>query len=198
MTTDTPVTGQQFKAELIALIPHLRAFARSLCDNPSMADDIAQDTMLKAWKARDSFKPNTNMKAWAFTILRNHYYSEKRRDWRVKSLDPVIAETTLVTEDTTSKQIELLAMHNALQQLPDEQREAVVLVGAGGLSYEEAALVCGCAVGTIKSRVSRGRKALEQLMEDPENPFTRNSEISASDAFGEIVTEAERLTRQGS
>ena len=194
--TDSDASKQQFKDELIALIPHLRAFARSLCDDPALADDIAQETMLKAWKARESFKPETNMKAWAFTILRNHFYSEKRRDWRSKPLDPQLAETTLIASDDASQKIELLAVRNALKKLPDEQREAVILVGAGGLSYEEAAIVCGCAVGTIKSRISRGRKTLERMMENPSNSFSEDASMEAHDAFGELITEAEKISKQ--
>ena len=149
-----------FKSELASLIPHLRAFARSLCGDATLADDLAQDAMLKAWKARDSYKPGTNMKAWAFTILRNLFYSEKRRSWRRQPLDPEVAEATLVANDNPAGSMELLSLRNAIGELPDDQREALILVGAGGMSYEEASEVCGCAIGTVKSRVSRARKAV--------------------------------------
>lgn len=109
---------QEFKAELADLIPHLRAFARSLCGDPTLADDLAQDAMLKAWKARASFQPGTNMKAWAFTILRNLFYSEKRRSWRRQPLDPEVAEATLVASDNSTDNLELLSLRNALAQLP--------------------------------------------------------------------------------
>lgn len=197
-TMTNKLSKEAFKAELVSLIPHLRAFARSLCDDITLADDIAQETMLKAWKARDSFKPNTNMKAWAFTILRNHFYSERRRSWRRTHLDPEMAETTLVAGDDASQRIELLAVRNALKKLPDEQREAVILVGAGGLSYEEAATVCGCAVGTIKSRINRGRKALEALLEGTDISFSDDAAMPAGAAFGELVDEAQRISKSPS
>lgn len=182
-----------FKQELASLIPHLRAFARSLCHNATLADDLAQEAMLKAWKARERFKPGTNMKAWAFTILRNHFYSEKRRSWRRQSLDPEVAEATLVSEDTNADGLELLSLRNALDKLPDDQREVLILVGAGGLAYEEVAEICGCAVGTVKSRVSRGRKALAELMAQTDASFASEDGLKAGDAFEELMAEADNL-----
>lgn len=185
-----------FKLELAALIPHLRAFARSLSGDATLADDLAQEAMLKAWKSRESFKPGTNMKAWAFTILRNHFYSEKRRSWRRQPLDPEVAEATLVANDDPSAQIELLALRNAINKLPDDQREALILVGAGGMSYEEAGKVCGCATGTIKSRVSRARKALVELTEGTDTTFSSDDDIDAADAFEDIMAQADGLATQ--
>src|SRR3990167_5754429 len=124
----------EFKKSLVELIPHLRAFARSLCGDPTLADDLAQDAMLKAWNARASFEPGTNLKAWSFTILRNIFYSEKRRSWRRQPLDPEVAEATLMSDDDPAAGLELLALKNALWNLPDDQREAVLLGGAGGMS----------------------------------------------------------------
>lgn len=192
--TDQPLDDKAFKAELASLIPHLRAFARSLCHNATLADDLAQEAMLKAWKARERYIPGTNMKAWAFTILRNHFYSEKRRSWRRQSLDPEIAEATLVAEDTNTDSLELLSLRNALDKLPDDQREVLILVGAGGMAYEEVAEICGCAVGTVKSRVSRGRKALAELMEQTDASFTSRDGLKAEDAFEDIMQEAEHLS----
>ena len=137
MTDNTEkLSDVDFKRELAALIPHLRAFARSLCGDATLADDLAQDAMLKAWNARASFQAGTNMKAWAFTILRNVFYSEKRRSWRRTPLDPEVAEATLVSNSNPSDTLDLLAMRNALGRLPIDQREALILVGAGGLPYE--------------------------------------------------------------
>ena len=93
--TQPTLDDQAFKTELAGLIPHLRAFARSLCGNATAADDLAQEAMLKAWKARESYQSGTNLKAWTFTILRNLFYSEKRRSWRRQQLDPEVAEATL-------------------------------------------------------------------------------------------------------
>lgn len=184
-----------FKAEISKLIPDLRAFARSLSQNATLADDLAQDTLLKAWKARDRFEEGTNMKAWTFTILRNQFYSETRRSWRRQPLDPEVAAQTLVANDEAGDDLELLALRNGLARLPDEQREALILVGAGGLSYEEASVVCGCAIGTVKSRVSRARKALAEILEHNEAGFSSDATISAADAFEDIMKQADELER---
>jgi RNA polymerase sigma-70 factor (ECF subfamily) len=149
-----------FKAELIALIPHMRAFARSLCNHAAQAEDLAQDALAKAWASRGSFTPGTNLKAWTFMILRNQFYSDKRRSWRSSQLDPETAERTLVAVTSASAGLELDELRRAMAMLPDDQREALILIGAGGLSYEEASEICGVAVGTVKSRVSRARDRL--------------------------------------
>ena len=182
----------QFRQDLTELIPHLRAFARSLCQNAATADDIAQDTMLKAWKARNQFKPGTNLKAWTFTILRNRFYSYKRRSWRATPLDQEVAEQTIVANSNPEKSIELNDLRRGLDSLPDDQREALILVGASGLSYDEAAEICECAVGTIKSRVSRARKALTVIMETAAFENDKD-DISALNAFDEILSEADDI-----
>ena len=193
--TKEMLDDSEFKNELAALIPHLRAFARSLCGNAALADDLAQEAMLKAWKARASYQAGTNIKAWAFTILRNLFYSEKRRSWRRTQLDPEVAEATLVSNDDPSASLELLALRNALVNLPEDQREALILVGAGGLAYEEAAEICGCAVGTIKSRVSRARKALAEILENNEAGYSSDDAMSAGGAFDDIMRQADALAR---
>ncbi|MDP8917113.1 MAG: sigma-70 family RNA polymerase sigma factor [Pseudomonadota bacterium] len=180
-----------FKRELVGLIPHLRAFARTLCGDPAAADDLAQDAMMKAWDARTSFQPGTNMKAWTFMILRNQFYSEKRRSWRQTQLDQEAAERTLVATDDPSAPIALDELRQALSSLPDEQREALILVGAGGFAYEEAAEICQCAVGTVKSRVSRARRALHGLLES--GAYTRDGS-PAAEAMSAILADAERLS----
>lgn len=154
-----------FQQELTDAIPHLRAFARSLCGNPAEADDLVQETLIKAWTARASFQDGSSMRAWTFRILRNHFYSERRRAWRKQEQGGEIPENAAVSGEGQSWALQLDDVRRALLDIPDEQREALVLVGAGGLSYEEAASVCGCAVGTVKSRVNRGRAALEKRME---------------------------------
>ena len=180
-----------FKTELVALIPHLRAFARTLTGDPTAADDLAQDAMLKAWDARASFQMGTNMKAWTFMILRNQFYSEKRRSWRQSQLDQEAAERTLVAVDDPEAPVALDELRLSLAQLPAEQREALILVGAGGFAYEEAAEICGCAVGTVKSRVSRARKALHSILED--GSYERDGS-AAGDAMSAILADAERLS----
>lgn len=193
--TKPTLDDQAFKTELAELIPHLRAFARSLCGNATAADDLAQEAMLKAWKARESYQAGTNLKAWTFTILRNLFYSEKRRSWRRQQLDPEVAEATLIASDNTSSALDLLALRNGLAFLPEDQREALVLVGAGGLSYEETAEICGCAVGTIKSRVSRARKALVEILDSNEGRYSGDKSLSASEAFDDIMKQADDLSR---
>ncbi len=180
-----------FKRYLVGLIPHLRAFARTLCGDAAAADDLAQDTVMKAWDARSSYQMGTNMKAWTFMILRNQFYSEKRRSWRQTQLDQEAAERTLVAIDDPGSPLALDELRQALSMLPNEQREALVLVGAGGFAYEEAADICGCAVGTVKSRVSRARRALQSILE--EGAYDRDGR-SAQDAMRSILSDAERLS----
>ena len=180
-----------FQRELVKLIPHLRAFARTLTGDAAQADDLAQDAMIKAWDARKSFQLGTNMKAWTFMILRNQFYSDKRRSWRQIQLDQEAAERTLVAVDNPEAPLALDELRLAMAMLPDEQREALILVGAGGFAYEEAADICGCAVGTVKSRVSRARKALQGILEAGD--YDRDGE-SAGDAMRSILADAERLS----
>jgi RNA polymerase sigma-70 factor (ECF subfamily) len=186
-----PVRDNAFKRELVALIPHLRAFARTLSGDPTSADDLAQDAMMKAWDARASFEMGTNMKAWTFMILRNQFYSEKRRSWRQTQLDQEAAERTLVAVDDPEAPVALDELRLGLGQLPPEQREALILVGAGGFAYEEAAEICNCAVGTVKSRVSRARKALQGILE--RGDYKRDGG-AAGEAMGSILADAERLS----
>ena len=168
--TPTKNTGRpgeasaQIKADLIAVIPNLRAFAVSLCGNPDRADDLVQETLVKAWGHLDSFVEGTNLPAWLFTILRNFYYSEYRKRRReVADPDGAIA-TKLATAPAQNGHMDLRDLHEALQQLPNDQREALILIGASGLSYEEAAEICGCAIGTMKSRVNRARHRLAEML----------------------------------
>ena len=191
-TVDIPFNEEVFRAELTELIPHLRAFARSLCGNATLADDVAQDALLKAWNKRLSFKPGTNLKAWTFTILRNQFYTIKRRSWRATSLEPEVAEQTIVSVDNQDDTMRLNELRRALDMLSDDKREAIILVGASGMSYEEAALVCECAPGTIKSRVSRARKELEVIMTSGNFSNSPDS-VGALDAMDAILDEADKL-----
>ncbi|BDI61966.1 sigma-70 family RNA polymerase sigma factor [Qipengyuania nanhaisediminis] len=159
-----------FKRELTEVVPHLRAFARGLCGRPDMADDLVQETMLKAWAAQDRFEPGTSMRAWTFVILRNAYLTDMRRNRFRGEYDEGVAERILTAPAGQEEPIHLSDMHRALLTLPPERREALLLVGAGGFSYEEAATICGCAVGTIKSRVGRARAALNSMLADGDIP----------------------------
>lgn len=155
---------QEIRTALIAAIPNLRAFAISLCGNTDRADDLVQETLVKAWGNIGSFTVGTNMPAWLFTILRNIFYSEYRK--RRREVDDPDGEMAgrLSTLPAQPGHMDFLDFKAALQKLPADQREALILVGASGLSYEAAADICKCAVGTMKSRVNRARARLIELL----------------------------------
>ena len=155
---------EDFRERLIESIPSLRAFAVSLCANSSRADDLVQETLVKAWANYQSFEAGTNMRAWLFTILRNEFYSQMRKRGReVEDSDGSYA-ARLAIHPNQHGHMDMADFRVALSQLPDDQREALILVGASGLSYEEAAEICQCAVGTIKSRVSRAWTRLAEIL----------------------------------
>jgi RNA polymerase sigma-70 factor (ECF subfamily) len=157
-----------WRNEVVAMIPALRAFAWSLSHNGSDADDLVQDTLIKAWTNRDKFEPGTNLRAWLFTILRNTYYTQVIRRRREVRDETGEYANNLSSPPTQDWSVAMRALQAALAQLPDEHREALILVGAAGLSYEEAAEICGCALGTIKSRVNRARTRLLKIMDADE------------------------------
>jgi RNA polymerase sigma-70 factor (ECF subfamily) len=145
-------------------VPRLRAFAVSLTASADRADDLVQETLVRALSHIDQFRPGTNLRAWLFTILRNQFNSEYRqRRWMTEDPDGIYVGS-LKTAAEQGSWLEFQELRAALTQLSPDQREAVILVGASGMSYEEAASICGCAVGTIKSRVNRGRRRLAQLL----------------------------------
>ena len=173
-----------FKRQLAETIPHLRAFARSLCGRPDFADDLVQDAMLKAWAAQDRFEPGTNLRAWTFTILRNCYLTEMRRNKFVGDYDEGVAERTLQAPMGQEDPLHLADMRRALMTLPRVRREAILLVGAGGFSYEEAAEICQTAVGTMKSRVGRARAALNEMLDGGTMPAREGTQaISAHESL---------------
>jgi RNA polymerase sigma-70 factor (ECF subfamily) len=152
------------KTALLAELPSLRAFAVSLSGSPDRADDLVQETVMKAWAAHASFAEGTSLRAWLFTIMRNTYFSQYRKARReVQDVDGEAA-ARLVSTPAQQGHLDLADFRTALDKLVPDQREALILVGASGFSYEEAAEICGCAVGTIKSRVNRARQRLMQLM----------------------------------
>jgi RNA polymerase sigma-70 factor (ECF subfamily) len=156
----------KWRDDVIALIPVLRAFAWSLSHNSADADDLVQDTLIKAWTHRAKFEPGSNLRAWLFTILRNTYYTAVARRRREVADEDDQHAASLSAEPTQEWSVTLRSLQGALAQLPHEHREALILVGAAGLTYEEASQVCGCALGTIKSRVNRARARLMKLMAD--------------------------------
>lgn len=149
---------------LVEHLPALRAFALSLARNGAAADDLVQDTILKAWTNIDKFEPGTNLRAWLFTILRNTFYSARRKVSREVADADGIHAARLSQKPDHDGRLALNDFQVAFAKLPDEQREALILVGASGFSYEEAASMCACAVGTIKSRANRGRRKLSELL----------------------------------
>ena len=153
-----------FKRDLLATLPSLRAFAVSLSGRHDRADDLVQDTVMKAWAKQDSFQMGTNIKAWLFTILRNEFYSQMRKRGReVQDSDGAFTER-LSVHPSQYGILDMEDFKKALDALPADQREAIVLIGASGFSYEEAAEICHCAVGTMKSRVSRARTRLQDIL----------------------------------
>ena len=151
--------------ELVDHLPALRAFALSLTRDGSSADDLVQDTIVKAWTHIDKFQPGTNLRAWLFTILRNTFYSARRKTRREVSDTDGIHAARQATRPDHDGRLALSDFRAAFEHLPDEQREALILVGASGFSYEEAASMTGVAVGTVKSRANRGRRRLAELLQ---------------------------------
>jgi len=150
--------------ELVEHLPAMRAFAISLTRNGAVADDMVQDTLVKAWTNIEKFEVGTNMRAWLFTILRNTYYSSRRKTKReVPDVDGIFTDN-IAEKPAHDGHMQMMDFRKALAQLKDEQREALLLVGASGFSYEEAAEMCGVAVGTIKSSTNRARVQLAELM----------------------------------
>jgi RNA polymerase sigma-70 factor (ECF subfamily) len=164
---------ESLRDAFVAAIPHLRAFALSLCRDEQRADDLVQEALVKGWQKRESFEQGTNLKAWLFTILRNNYFSDLRR----KSQMPVEANGDFVERlsehPAQSGHLDLQDFVAALGTLEPTQREALILVGAEGFTYEEAAQICGCPVGTIRSRVNRARRRLVDLLQ-----------VSAAEEYG--------------
>lgn len=172
----------EFKRLMLAALPGLRAFAVSLSGQQDKADDLVQDTIMKAWGKRDSFEMGTNIKAWLFTILRNEFYSQMRKRGReIQDSDGLYTER-LAVHPSQYGSLDLQDFRKALNELPDDQREAIILIGASGFSYEEAAEICECAVGTIKSRVSRARVRLQELLD-----IKGNSDYGPDDASSQVT-----------
>ena len=191
-----PLSDPEFKDQLAQVIPHLRAFGRSLSGSRDLADDLVQETLLKAWAARKRFQAGTNMRAWTFIILRNLFLSQMRRARFKGEWDELTASKLLAAPASQDRHVELGDMQRALLHLPQPQREALILVGAGGFAYEEAADICGCAVGTIKSRVARGRVALEQLLSGGKLPSRRQHKTDPnSSALAQIMGEVDELSK---
>jgi RNA polymerase sigma-70 factor (ECF subfamily) len=176
-----------FGRDLVGMAPSMRAFAISLSRSRGEGDDIAQAALLKAWRSRASFQRGTNLKAWLFTIIRNEFYSLARRRRHDGEMSDMQWDRLEAGPSPIPGLFELDALRRGLASLPIEQREAVILIGAGGLTYEQVATMTGHPIGTIKSRLSRGRAALAASLEDITLP---RDERRASDAFDLLMAEA--------
>lgn len=188
MTGSNAPRAFDFRTELTRIAPHLRAFARGLCGRPDYADDLVQETLLKAWAARDSFQPGTSIRSWTFVILRNVFLSEARRNRFRGDYDPDAAERLLSQPAGQEDGLHMGDLRAAMMRLSPERREALLLVGAGGFSYEEAADIAQCAVGTMKSRVARARRSLEEMLSDDNRTAfkLRSQSVSHMDMLGEL------------
>src|SRR5688572_29742847 len=162
--------------DMVALVPQMHTFARSLCRDGTRADDLVQEALARALANIDRFRPGTNLKAWLFTIVRNEHYSQlRRRKFEATGLDTDSLPEPSVPPDHDGE-LELRDLNRALGDLSPGQRNALMLVSASGFSYEEAASICGCAVGTIKSRVARARDTLLLLLDGRKPDSTRAAE----------------------
>lgn len=170
---------------LVEAIPRLRAFAIALCHDSNQADDLVQETLVKAWKARENFDRGTNLKAWLFTILRNTYFSEHRKRRYQLGYRESLDASSQWRHPEQDGHVDMQDFLAALGQLPPDQREALLLVGAEGFSYEEAGAISGCAVGTIKSRVNRARRRLSELLQ-----MTGDDSFGPDSRFDAIVARA--------
>lgn len=181
--------GEDLAGELIGL----RSYAVWLCRSNSLADDLIQETLLNAWSARNRFQRGTNLRAWCITILRNNFFSHQRRSWRSVPLNEEHEAGLTVEHDDLFHRLDLLALRNAIALLPVHQREAILLIGAGGASYHEAAEICACAIGTVKSRVSRGRLRLSVLIQENKAGFNSDRGAGVEDALGDLLRQVSCL-----
>lgn len=172
----SPLRPSQFQQDLVALLPHLRAFSRMLCGPKEIAEDIAQEALTKAWRSQAGFQSGTNMKAWLFTIARNEFYSRKRRAWREMAWDDNLGQRIAAPAREQEWAMDLSDTASALRELPPRQREALILIGVGGFTYEDAAKICATRVGTVKSRVARARAAMLATL-DGKKMLPRSSRV---------------------
>jgi RNA polymerase sigma-70 factor (ECF subfamily) len=188
--------AEQFGADLIQAMSQLRRYALWLSKNASLADDLMQDAVLNAWYAQDRFERGTNLKAWCRTILRNVHVSYLRRSWRILPLADETMAAIPADGGDFSVALDLLAVRNGITLLPVEQREALLLVGVGGMSYMQAAGIFGCAVGTMKSRVSRARARLADLMSENLAGYNSDTGLRAGDAMNDLMQQVANIKRK--
>jgi RNA polymerase sigma-70 factor (ECF subfamily) len=180
MTMKSRERADDLHQSICACLPYLRAFSMSLARDRPLADDLVQEAIVRALTFRDQFEPNTNFKAWIATITRNCFYNEQRRRRWISDVSPELPSLERPVSGDQEARLEMRDFERAFGVLVAEHREALLLVGANGLSYEDASKAAGCAVGTMKSRVSRARAQLQHLL-DPEmsEPATANRKAGA-------------------
>ena len=188
-----PSHNDQFETDLAGLMPFLRVFAKSLSGKAELAEDLAQETLAKAWQCRHTFTPGTNLKAWLFTILRNEFYSYLRRAWRQTPLDAAFSNSIAAPPGEQRWAVELSDMACAMTELPEAQRDALILIGVGGFTYDEVAVLTKTAVGTVKSRVGRGRQSLRKIL-DTHKSLPVQSRPASGNAMNEILAQLNRLS----
>jgi len=192
-----PARSSPFECELVALMPQLRNFSYSVCRNRTLAEDMAQQALMKAWSAQDSFRVGTNLKAWLFTILRNEFYSQRRRAWRETHLDTAASEQIPAAVNEQGWVVELSDTSRALAVLPQTQQDALLLVALGGFSFQEAADLCGTPIGTVKSRVTRARYGLTKVLDGAKTLPRRVAGRGAS-ASDDILSQLSALSAASS
>jgi RNA polymerase sigma-70 factor (ECF subfamily) len=182
----------ELEAGLVKLLPFLRAFARSLSGDWELAEDLAQEALAKVWRSRRSFTPGSNLKAWLFTILRNEFFSYQRRAWRQGHWDDEWAETIPGPSGEQDWAVELSDTANAMKSLPDAQREALILVGVGGFSYDDTAVLTNSPTGTMKSRVARARQSLREILASRSS--TLKPRLAKGNAIDELLFQLNRAS----
>lgn len=180
--TGSVASGQDPRDRLPEFLPALRAFAISLARNVAVADDLVQETILKAWSNIDKFDPATNLQAWLFTILRNTYYSSLRKTRREVSDSDGAHAAAMFDRPAHDGRLAMNDFQRAFDQLSPEHREVLILIGANGYSCEEAAAMMGVAVGTVKSRTNRARARLGQLL-----GLAAGEDVLADEAAGTLA-----------
>jgi len=186
--------GPDFRRDLIALMPYVRAMARMLCRRRENADDMAQEALTRAWRARDSFAAGTNLEAWVFTILRNAVFSQERKRWREVEWDEWLGEQIPAPPREQEFAIEVSDTVRALAGLQYSQREALVLVAVCGFTQNEAAAICGVPPGTVKSRAARARAAMLSML-DGKRPIPSRSGKRSDGASSDVLALLNERTR---
>lgn len=192
-TIEMLTTSQEFQRDLVDLMPWLLSYARKLCGNSGGMEDIAQDTLMKAWRSRHRFQSGTNLKAWLFTILRNEFYSRGRRSGREWTWDESLCERVSAPTRQQEWAADLRDVTRALEEIPEGQRNALLLVTVGGYSYDETARICGTPSGTVKSRVARGRIALTSILDGDRQLPSRQSAKPETGALTCILAQLDVL-----